>query len=208
MCKRLNKSTRIRSSNGYETGRTRQSTASTRYKVETYRDNSRENRENSFFEQRIERHRDALKDLVSVEDSSKRTVEGLKITNGDDIEGITAWGEKIENTIGEADIDLDRLQKSITKSKEHTTAKSRKDQLDFEKELYETKLHYKAQLEKMSEETEQQQNGGETSCSMSSSGLEAKLPKLAITKFNGTCKDWQQFWNQFRGTIVSKIRST
>ena len=58
-------------------------------------------------ERRIERHRDALKDLVSAADSSKRTVEGLKIANGDEIEGITAWGKKIENTIGEADIDLD-----------------------------------------------------------------------------------------------------
>ena len=84
-------------------------------------------------EQRIERHRDALKDLVSAADSSKRKVEGLKIANGDEIEGITAWGEKIENTIGEADIDLDMLQTWITKSKEHTTANSRKDQLDFEK---------------------------------------------------------------------------
>ena len=148
-------------------------------------------------EQRIERHRDALKDLVNAADSSKRTVEGLKIANGEDIESITEWGEKIENTIGQADIELDTLQKWIIKTKEHTTAKSRKDQLDFEKELYEAKLHYKTQLE----ETKQQQIEGETSSSMSSSGLEAKLPKLVITKFNGTYEDWQRFWNQFRETI-------
>ena len=82
---------------------------------------SRENRENSFFEQRtthrIERHHDALKDLVSATDSSKRAPEGLKIANGDEIEGITAWGEKIENTIGEADIDLDMLQSGSLKAR-------------------------------------------------------------------------------------------
>ncbi|CAB4012044.1 Hypothetical predicted protein [Paramuricea clavata] len=128
-------------------------------------------------EQRIERHRDALKDLVNAADSSKRTVEGLKIANGEDIESITEWGEKIENTIGQADIDLDTLQKWIIKTKEHTTAKSRKEQLDFEKELYEAKLHYKTQLE----ETKQQQIGGETSSSMSRKIIyrdicDAKLP--------------------------------
>lgn len=43
-------------------------------------------------EQRIERHRDALKDLVNAADSSKRTVEGLKIANGEDIESIRRVG--------------------------------------------------------------------------------------------------------------------
>ena len=35
--------------------------------------------------------------------------------------------EDIENTIGEAGIDSDMLQKWIAKSKEHTKAKSKKD---------------------------------------------------------------------------------
>ena len=92
ICVNVRTRARIRIFKCYETSRTRRSTASTRDKVETCRDNSRENRENSFFEQLTERYRDTLKDLVSAADSS---VEGLKIANGDDIEGITAWGEKI-----------------------------------------------------------------------------------------------------------------
>ena len=29
----------------------------------------------------------------------------------------------------------------------------------------------------------------------------AKLPKLVITKFNGTPQDWLRFWNQFEAEI-------
>ena len=32
-------------------------------------------------------------------------------------------------------------------------------------------------------------------------GLQAKLPKLVITKFNGTFQDWPRFWGQFCGAI-------
>ena len=35
----------------------------------------------------------------------------------------------------------------------------------------------------------------------SSTGLEAKLPKLVITKFNGTFQDWPRFWGQFSEAI-------
>lgn len=30
---------------------------------------------------------------------------------------------------------------------------------------------------------------------------QAKLPKLKITKFNGTLSDWFQFWNEYEGEI-------
>ena len=147
-------------------------------------------------QQRIERHREALKDLVKAADSCKRSVEGLKIANGEDIENISKWGEVTENTIGEADIDIEKLQKWIANTNEETTARSRKERLDFEKELFETKLHFETELKK-----NEQQVSAEFSSSVSSSGLEAKLPKLVITKFNGTYQDWPRFWNQFRETI-------
>lgn len=41
-------------------------------------------------------------------------------------------------------------------------------------------------------------NGGvaENSSVNSATGLEAKLPKLVIIKFNGTFQDWPRFWGQ------------
>ena len=35
----------------------------------------------------------------------------------------------------------------------------------------------------------------------SATGLEAKLPKLVITKFNGAFQDWPRFWGQFSEAI-------
>ena len=38
------------------------------------------------------------------------------------------------------------------------------------------------------------------------SDIQAKLPKLTITNFDGTYKDWPRFWGQFTETI-DKTRS-
>ena len=39
--------------------------------------------------------------------------------------------------------------------------------------------------------------------------IAAKLPKLSITKFNGSFSDWLRFWNQFQAVVnnqnVSKV---
>ena len=37
------------------------------------------------------------------------------------------------------------------------------------------------------------------------SGLQVKLPKLAITRFDGTYEDWSRFWNQFVKTIDKTV---
>ena len=42
-------------------------------------------------------------------------------------------------------------------------------------------------------------SAGESSSSKDE--IQAKLPKLTITKFNGTFEDWTRFWNQFSETI-------
>ena len=80
--------------NGYRKVRIGGNTASARDKAKTHRDNTGENRENlsSNNQQRIEKHRETLKYLVKAADSCKRSVEGLKIANGEDIENILKLG--------------------------------------------------------------------------------------------------------------------
>ncbi|XP_046843130.1 uncharacterized protein LOC124437166 [Xenia sp. Carnegie-2017] len=147
---------------------------------------------------RIERHRDALNELVKEADTAKRTVEGLKIASGENVESISEWEESIENTIGQADNAIEKLRKWLMEVDESKKAHLRKDQLNFEKELYETKLHYKTQLEES--KRDKPEETGETNSTISGN-LEAKLPKLVISKFNGSYKDWPRFWNQFSETI-------
>ena len=58
--------------------------------------------------------------------------------------------------------------------------------MDFEMELHEAKMKLQAQqINKESKEP--------TSCEISIPNLQAKLPKLTITIFDGSYGDWQRF---------------
>ena len=65
-------------------------------------------------------------------------------------------------------------------------------QLKFELKLHEAKA--KLQSEIIPEVSTSIRAGSE-------SKTQAKLPKLHITKFNGTYADWPRFWNLFFETI-------
>ena len=72
--------------------------------------------------------------------------------------------------------------------------RARKDQLVFEKELLEKKLQYTKELESAHSSAENQDGSKQNSAP-------AKLPKLTITKFNGTNIDWTRFGGQFTDGI-------
>ncbi|XP_068739951.1 uncharacterized protein [Montipora capricornis] len=61
----------------------------------------------------------------------------------------------------------------------------------FEKEKLEQKLKYEAKIEE------------NRKCQIKEQSINAKLPKLQITRFNGTHTDWLRFWNQFKAEIDS-----
>ena len=61
----------------------------------------------------------------------------------------------------------------------------------FEREKLEQKLKYEAKIEE------------NRKCQIKEQSINAKLPKLQITRFNGTHTDWLRFWNQFKAEIDS-----
>ena len=69
--------------------------------------------------------------------------------------------------------------------------KEREKQLKFEKEKLEMKLKH--------EKPAELRNGKQGE----SSGSHAKLPKLSITKYDGTYEQWLPFWNTFCAEIES-----
>ena len=81
--------------------------------------------------------------------------------------------------------------------------RSLEEQLAFEKELFEQKLKFNQELEgKSSSNTNQTTSHVESQ----EQGAVAKMPKLTITKFNGTKLDWKRFWGQFtEGIDKSKM---
>ena len=68
----------------------------------------------------------------------------------------------------------------------------REEKVQFEIKLHETKLKLQ---EDFQINAANQKSPAETSVG------EAKLPKLVITKFNGTYADWPRFWGQYSKTI-------
>ena len=64
-----------------------------------------------------------------------------------------------------------------------------KDQHELFKEAMEQKIQLERQMEKVRTETQNTRSSN------------ANLPKLVITKFNGTSMDWLRFWNQFQAEI-------
>ena len=78
--------------------------------------------------------------------------------------------------------------------KEALLAKERKQQLEFER----AQLEWKFEYEKKAEEVK---NKASKEASKTSS---AKLPKLSITKFDGSFEQWFPFWNKY----VAEVDST
>ena len=75
-------------------------------------------------------------------------------------------------------------------------AKEREDQLKFERAQFEQKLEFELKLE------ESKKNYGTKSSEVKASEApRTKLPKLTITKFNGSHTDWLRFWNIFEAEI-------
>ena len=96
---------------------------------------------------------------------------------------------EIEVQLAKADEEVKRLQQWQDQITREGKQREREEQLHHERELYEAKIKLKSELKLSSE------NVG------AKDELQAKLPKLTITKFNGTYQDWTRFWNQFSDTI-------
>ena len=138
---------------------------------------------------RIKRHKDSLHAIVAAVEKSTRKVEELKIASGEEIAAINAWGDKVEEELTAVDKDMDSMATYLSEMDQEQVEKSRREQLAFEKALFEQKLKFNRELEgKSLSNTNQNTNHVE-----SQQGAVAKLPKLTITKFNGTNLDWTRF---------------
>ena len=138
----------------------------------------------------LKRHRDALNSVVGSVERAKRKVEELKIAAGQDLTDIATWNDKLDEDIAAVDKDMDGISAFMSEVDQEQIERARKDQLAFEKELLEKKLQYTKELESVHSSAGNQ--GGSKQIS-----APAKLPKLTITKFNGTNIDWTRFWGQF-----------
>ena len=138
----------------------------------------------------IERQLSNLKELLTEVDHARSALEALKIEAQISEGDITEWSNAISAKIEEADGHIENLKLEAEKQE-------REEKMQFEIKLHEIKLKLQEDLQLKAETQTAQKPSVETSASTG----EAKLPKLVITRFNGTYADWPRFWGQYSETI-------
>ena len=123
---------------------------------------------------------------ISQSDHWKCAVEELKIGDSEDLMQNSVWSASVDVKLTEADNEVSHLQKWLD-DKKHVEVIAREDQIKFEVKLHETRLKLQAELQTAKPE-------GQSTTSESTKGLMAKLPKLVISKFEGSYMDWPRFW--------------
>jgi len=145
---------------------------------------------------KIERQIKVFKELSDEVDQLKRTVEGMKIATKEGAEQEKQWNDQIEEKIT-------RVEQWLEKAKEENQ-KIREEELDYERKVFETRLKFQTELNAVksnkAEGRESAKNIGG-----SATGLEAKLSKLVITKFNGMFKIGHDSGSSFVKRLTSQV---
>ena len=112
----------------------------------------------------------------------KAIVQELKIGGGDEEDDMKDWSSGIEAELGKYEKvvgELKGLEQTLREQEARETQEKEKARLEIKKK-FEVKT------------AEKESDAGKP---------KVKLPKLVITKFQGTHLDWQRFWGQFEAEI-------
>ena len=173
-----------------------------------------------------ERHQASIANITSAVNTLKESIEEKKFSKGETEEQVTEWGADAESMLAEADEctrkiakqikdmnlaaqDADALQahhkaieleKQLTEQKlqqeQEAAAKAHAEQLAFEKQKMELEMEHQQQILSL--------KGHDAITSNEVAAVRiTKMPKLVISKFDGTPQDWVRFWGQFSSQIDS-----
>ena len=158
----------------------------------------------------LERHRASLESVVTAVVTLKESLEEKKFAQGEDEQTVQEWAEEFEESVDEADKCMRQLASKIElidrKAKHEAVVFEHKQAIALENEKIEQQREAKerAYAEKLAFEQKkldlqqaQQQKPTETAGATG----DVKMPKLVITKFDGTPQDWMRFWGQFETQI-------
>ena len=127
----------------------------------------------------------------------------MRIESDEDSTDVRKWSQTLEAQIDKFEATLEEVKRVAAvirlAEQEKREEEKRKRILDEEIELEKAKFDARAKLEKTAK------TSSEDSENLNSVG--AKLPKLEISKFQGTYLDWMRFWNQFE-TEIDKAKLT
>lgn len=150
----------------------------------------------------LERLQRVLEEQIDSVHGQMVEIQVLRIEKGDEPGDVRKWSLEIEQQVaeyGEITYGVRRTVKDLREEalreakceEEKAEEEKRKRRYEEELKLEEAKMEIKREVEKKMEEDRSKQ--------LKKSG--AKLPKLTITKFQGTHLDWLRFWSQFKTEI-------
>ena len=152
----------------------------------------------------LERHEKVFGEQIENIHEQKVQVQVARIEEGDNADEVKQWTLQMEEKIAGFEELMAELQTAVKDLQKKTVQEARKEEEQREEDK--RKRHYEEEMkleeEKMRMKHEFEKNVEEAkSKSLKESKTNAKLPKLVITKFQGTPLDWQRFWSQFETEI-------
>ena len=144
-------------------------------------------------EANIEKRLDVLQDL-------KYKVKELMISESEESKAIDEFTAKIEGDMARFNGVVSELEKSVKRLNDGEQAKTRSKVDQEQEENFRRRYEEDMWLEEMRMEMRKKYVDSEGKKSASESN-KVKLPKLVISKFEGTALDWFRFWNQFETEI-------
>lgn len=154
----------------------------------------------------IERQLGIYENRINEIHQLKCDVQELKLEDEADPTEVRSWSNKINEKIAEFEPIIAQVKGVLTEIKQDyqkeeekvmllTKQKLFEQEAEFQQAKFEERIKQERKLEEIKQGPKTSTGtGGETS-------NKVKLPKLIISKFQGTHIDWYRFWNQFEAEI-------
>ena len=117
----------------------------------------------------------------------------------EEVETINNWNNEIDNQLEKADIEVTKLENWISEKERADEIVAQEVRFDAERKMHEKRLEMHAEF------TAKQSNSvivtQSQECEEFTAKTAAKLPKLVISKFDGSYMNWPKFWGQFTEAI-------
>ena len=135
--------------------------------------------------------------------SLKMKILEAMIENKNTEEEIEQWTENHKAAVAIYDAQIEEIEnRIITLKREKEADDAEQEERRIQRRLEEERRTLEMQMEaKKKEEGEKEEKKKEYSLLNDCKFSKTKLPKLVITKFDGTHFDWFRFWNQFESQI-------
>ena len=134
----------------------------------------------------LNRHLTLFENKLREINELKLQVQEEKLLNEEAEDVVAQWGELIDEQVHEHELTLKainlRLAKLEAENQKVIREKQIEQAIEEERRVLEMKLKIKADMEKREQKT---------------TDVRVNLPKLSLTKFDGTPIDWFRFWEQF-----------